>query len=54
MSGITDSIGEGWDERKITKKNNERNNFVNEQHGGRDDSILSAKIIRIAPESSSF
>jgi hypothetical protein len=31
MSGITDSIGEGWDDRKITKKINERNNIVNGQ-----------------------
>ncbi len=31
MSGITDSIGEGWDERKITKIFNKRNNFVNGQ-----------------------
>jgi hypothetical protein len=31
MSGITDSVGEGWDERKITKVFNERNNFVNGQ-----------------------
>jgi hypothetical protein len=31
MSGITDSIGEGWDERKITIFFNERNNIVNEQ-----------------------
>ncbi len=31
MSGITDSVGEGWDERKITKIFNERNNFVNRQ-----------------------
>jgi hypothetical protein len=31
MSGITDSVGEGWDERKITKKFKERNNIVNGQ-----------------------
>jgi hypothetical protein len=31
MSSITDSIGEGWDERKITKIFNDRNNFVNGQ-----------------------
>jgi hypothetical protein len=31
MSGITDSIGEGWDERKITKIFNKRNNLVNAQ-----------------------
>jgi hypothetical protein len=31
MSGITDSIGEGWDERKIAKFFNERNNIVNGQ-----------------------
>jgi hypothetical protein len=31
MSGITDSIGEGWDDRKITKNFNKRNNFVNGQ-----------------------
>jgi hypothetical protein len=31
MSGITDSIGEGWDDRKIAKKINERNNIVNGQ-----------------------
>jgi hypothetical protein len=31
MSGITDSVGEGWDERKITKFFNERNNIVNGQ-----------------------
>jgi hypothetical protein len=31
MSGITDSVGEGWDERKITIFFNERNNFVNGQ-----------------------
>jgi hypothetical protein len=31
MSGITDSIGEGWDERKITKNFNERNMIVNGQ-----------------------
>jgi hypothetical protein len=29
MSGITDSIGGGWDERKIAKIFNERNNIVN-------------------------
>jgi hypothetical protein len=31
MSGITDSIGEGWDERKITIFFNKINNFVNGQ-----------------------
>jgi hypothetical protein len=31
MSSITDSVGEGWDERKITKIFNERNNIVNGQ-----------------------
>jgi hypothetical protein len=31
MSGFTDSIGEGWDDRKITKVFNERNIFVNGQ-----------------------
>jgi hypothetical protein len=31
MSGITDSIGEGWDDRKIEKKINERNIIVNGQ-----------------------
>jgi hypothetical protein len=31
MSGITDSVGEGWDERKITKNCNKRNNIVNGQ-----------------------
>ncbi len=31
MSGITESIGEGWDERKILKFFNERNNIVNGQ-----------------------
>jgi hypothetical protein len=31
MSGITDSIGEGWDDRKIAKFFNERNNIVNGQ-----------------------
>jgi hypothetical protein len=31
MSSITDSIGEGWDDRKVTKKTNERNNIVNGQ-----------------------
>jgi hypothetical protein len=31
MSGITDSIGEGWDERKIMKFFNKRNNIVNGQ-----------------------
>ena len=31
MSGITGSVGEGWDERKITKFFNERTNFVNGQ-----------------------
>jgi hypothetical protein len=31
MSGITDSVGEGWDDRKITKIFNKRNNIVNGQ-----------------------
>jgi hypothetical protein len=31
MSGITDSIGEGWDDRKIAKFFNERNNIGNGQ-----------------------
>ncbi len=31
MSGITDSIGEGWDERKIKYFFNKRNNFVKGQ-----------------------
>jgi hypothetical protein len=31
MSGITDSVGEGWDERKILKFFNKRNNIVNQQ-----------------------
>ncbi len=31
MSGITDSVGEGWDDRKITKIFNERKNIVNGQ-----------------------
>jgi hypothetical protein len=31
MSGITDSIGESWDDRKITKKINRRNKIVNGQ-----------------------
>jgi hypothetical protein len=31
MSSTTDSIGEGWDERKIAKFFNERNNIVNGQ-----------------------
>ncbi len=31
ISGITDSVGEGWDERKITTFFNKRNNFVNGQ-----------------------
>jgi hypothetical protein len=31
MSGITDSVGEAWDDRKITKIFNKRNNFVNGQ-----------------------
>jgi hypothetical protein len=31
MSSITDSVGEGWDERKITKIFNKRNNIVNGQ-----------------------
>jgi hypothetical protein len=33
MSGITDSVGEGWDERKISKFFNKRNNIVNGQEG---------------------
>jgi hypothetical protein len=31
MRSITDRVGEGWDERKITKIFNERNNIVNGQ-----------------------
>jgi len=31
MSCITDSVGEGWDDRKIAKFFNERNNFDNRQ-----------------------
>jgi hypothetical protein len=31
MSSITDIIGKGWDERKISKFYNERNNIVNRQ-----------------------
>jgi hypothetical protein len=31
MSSITDSIGEGWDERKNLKCFKERNNIVNRQ-----------------------
>jgi hypothetical protein len=31
MSSVTDSIGEGWDDRKIAKIFNERNNIVNGQ-----------------------
>jgi hypothetical protein len=31
MSGITDSVGEGWDERKILIFFNKRNNIVNQQ-----------------------
>jgi hypothetical protein len=31
MSGITDSVGEGWDEIKITNVFNKRNNIVNGQ-----------------------
>ncbi len=31
MSSITDSVGEGWDERKITKIFNKKNNNVNGQ-----------------------
>jgi hypothetical protein len=31
VSGITDSVVEGWDDRKITKFFNERNNIVNGQ-----------------------
>ncbi len=31
MSGITDSVGKGWEERKSTKFFNKRNNFVNGQ-----------------------
>jgi hypothetical protein len=31
MSGITDSLGEGWDDRKISKFFNERKNIVNGQ-----------------------
>jgi hypothetical protein len=31
INGITDSLGEGWDERKIAKFFIERNNIVNGQ-----------------------
>jgi hypothetical protein len=31
MSSITDSVGEGWDERMISKFFNERNNIVSQQ-----------------------
>ncbi len=31
MSGISDRVGEGWDERKFINKFNERNNIVNGQ-----------------------
>ncbi len=31
MRGITDSVGEGWDDRKIKKLFNKRNNIVNGQ-----------------------
>ena len=31
MRGITDRVGEGWDERKISNFFNERNNIVNGQ-----------------------
>ncbi len=31
MSGITDRVGEGWDDEKIVKFFNERNNFDNRQ-----------------------
>jgi hypothetical protein len=31
ISGITDSVGEGWDDRKIANFLNERNNIVNGQ-----------------------
>ncbi len=31
MSGITDSVGEGWDDRKIAKFFNKRNKIVNGQ-----------------------
>jgi hypothetical protein len=31
MSGITDCVGKGWDERTISKFFNERNNIVNGQ-----------------------
>jgi hypothetical protein len=31
MSGITDSVGENWDERKISRYFIERNNIVNQQ-----------------------
>jgi hypothetical protein len=31
MRGITDRVGEGWDERKISNFFNERNNIVNAQ-----------------------
>jgi hypothetical protein len=31
MSGITDSVGDGWDERKILTYFNKRNNIANQQ-----------------------
>jgi hypothetical protein len=31
MSSVTDYVGEGWDERKITIFFNEKNNIVNRQ-----------------------
>ncbi len=31
MSGFTDNIGEGWDDRKIAKFLNKRNSIVNGQ-----------------------
>jgi hypothetical protein len=34
MSSITDSVGEGWDDRKIANFFNERNNIVNGQEEG--------------------
>jgi hypothetical protein len=31
MSGITDSVGEGWDTRKISRFLSDRNNIANQQ-----------------------
>jgi hypothetical protein len=39
MSGVTDSAGEGWDKRKISRYFNERNNIVNLTRRGSHDYI---------------